>query len=200
MGKIFKRGLIALAPVAISIAIIIWLFDSLEGIFRVPLQWLVGEYYFRGMGVICAFIFIFIVGIIINNFVIQKFTGWIDKLFTKIPLVKTLYNSVGDMMGYFQPKDPTKAGKMVVVDHDGLRFLAIMTREDLSGFPKELGEGDRVAVYIPLSYQIGGITTAVPRSSIRMIDMSVEQGMRFVVTAGMAGTSQKGIDPNRPKS
>lgn len=185
MGKIFKRGLIALAPVAVSIAIIIWLFGTLEGIFRVPLEGLVGKYYFRGMGLLVAFIFIFLVGIVVNNFLIQKFTGWMDHLLAKIPFFKTLYTSIGDMMSYLQPKDKEKKGNMVVVEHDGLRFLAIQTREDCTDLPKELGEGDRVVIYIPLSYQIGGIMTTVPRDRVKPIDMTIEQGMRFVVSAGM---------------
>nr|NGX27090.1 hypothetical protein [Chlamydiota bacterium] len=94
MGKIFKRGLIALAPVAISIAIIIWLLGTLESVFRVPLEWLAGEYYFPGMGLLVAIIFIFFFGIIVNNFLIQKMTGWMDKLFVRIPLFKTIYNSI----------------------------------------------------------------------------------------------------------
>ncbi len=185
MGKIFKRGLIALAPVAISIAIIIWLFRSLEDIFRIPLEGLVGKYYFPGMGLAVAFVFIFLVGIIVNNYIIQKFTNLMDRLFARIPLFKTLYSSVADMMSYLEPKTNEKKGKMVLVEYDGLRFLAIQTREDFTDLPEELNEGDRVAIYIPLSYQIGGIMATVPRDRVKPIDMSVEQGMRFVVSAGM---------------
>lgn len=108
-----------------------------------------------------------------------------DRLLAKIPLFKTLYTSVTDMMSYLQPKDKEKKGKMVIVDYEGLRFLAIQTREDFTDLPEELGEGDRVAIYIPLSYQIGGVMATVPRNSIKPIDMTVEQGMRFVVSAGM---------------
>jgi uncharacterized membrane protein len=185
MGKIFKRGLIALAPVAISIAIVIWLLDTLEKIFRVPLQWLVGEYYFPGMGLIVAIIFIFFFGIIVNNFLIQKMTGLMDKLFTKIPLFKTIYNSIGDMMGYFQPKDEHKKGKMVIIEHDGMSFLGIVTREDFSDLPEGFAKDDEIAVYVPLSYQIGGMTLTLPRSKVKPIDMTVEHGMRYIVTAGM---------------
>lgn len=186
MGKIFIRGLIALAPVAISLAIIIWLFRVLEDIFRIPLEWLVGKYYFPGMGLVVAFIFIFIVGIIINNFIIQKVTKWIDRLLAKIPFFKTVYNSIGDMMGYFKPKEHGKKGKMVIIEINSIRFLGMLTREDFEGLPPELGEDDYVTVFLPLSYQIGGHTVTVPRSSVRPIDMTVEQGMRFIVTAGMA--------------
>lgn len=185
MGKIFKRGLIALAPVAISIAIVIWLLRTLEDIFRVPLEWLVGKYYFPGMGLAVAFIFIFFVGVIINNFLIQKLTVWLDRLFARIPLFKTIYNSIGDMMGYFQPKDKERGGKMVFVEVASMRFLAILTRDDYSDLPEGFAKEDEVTIYVPLSYQIGGFTATVPRSAITPIDLSVEQGMRFVVTAGI---------------
>lgn len=198
MGKIFKRGLIALAPVAISLAIIIWLFGVLEGIFRIPLQWLAGDHYFRGMGLLVAFIFIFCVGIVINNIIIQKFTKWLDQIFTRIPFFKTLYNSVGDMMSYFKPKSHQKKGQMVIIEIDSLRFLGILTREEFAGLPPELGSDDRVTVFVPLSYQIGGFTVTVPRSRVKEIDMSVEQGMRFVVTAGLASgkAPHKGKHPH----
>jgi len=186
MGKIFKRGLIALAPVAISIAILIWLFGVLEDIFRVPLKWLVGDDYFPGMGLLVAFVFIFFVGILVNNILIQKVTNLFDRILNRIPFFKTLYNSVGDMMGYFKPKDQEKKGKMVVIEIDEMRFLGILTREDFTDLPDEFGDDDRVNVYIPLSYQIGGFTLTVPRSRVQPVDMSVEQGMRYVVTAGMA--------------
>jgi uncharacterized membrane protein len=43
-----------------------------------------------------------------------------------------------------------------------------------------------VAVYLPMSYQIGGYTTMIPRSAIQPVDMSIEEAMRFAVTAGMS--------------
>lgn len=185
MGKIFKRGLIALAPVAVSLAIVIWLLGTLEEIFSVPLKWLIGEYYFPGLGLIVAIIFIFFVGIIINNFLIQKITSAFDRLFARIPLFKTVYNSIADVMNYFKPKDREESGKVVSVDIDGMRFLAIMTRDDFSDLPEGIGEEGEVTVYVPLSYQIGGFAAVVPKSKVKPIDMTVDQGMRFVVTAGM---------------
>lgn len=185
MGRIFKRGLIALAPVAISFAIILWLFDTLEEIFSIPLKWLVGEYYFSGLGVIIAIILIFFVGVVINNFIIQKITSFFDRLFAHIPLFKTVYNSIADVMDYFKPRDRNETGKVVTVELDDIRFLAIMTRDDFSDLPDGIGKKGEVSVYVPLSYQIGGFTAVVPRSRVKPVNMTVDQGMRFVVTAGM---------------
>lgn len=199
MGKIFKRGLIALAPVAISVAIVLWLLGTLEEVFRPPLKWLVGDYYFPGMGLIIAIVFIFIVGVIINNFLIQKVSGFFDRLFVRIPLFKTIYNSLVDMMDYFKPQAAKgDRGKMVSVEIDSMRFLAIMTREDFEGLPEGIGSEGEVTVYVPLSYQIGGITATIPRSRVKPLDMSVDRGMRFIVTAGMLnGNQRKGRSSSR---
>ena len=67
-----------------------------------------------------------------------------------------------------------------------IRLIGFVTREDLSGLPKALGEDDRVAVYLPLSYQIGGYMLFMPRSALIPIDMSLEDAMRFSITAGMS--------------
>ncbi len=191
MGKIFKQGLFALAPVVISLAIVIWLLKVLEGIFRVPLEWLVGQHYFPGLGIMVALVFIFFVGVLFNSFVMQRLTKLFDRLLARIPFFKVFYNSVTDLMGFFKSDDSSKRGKMVVVDIGDMRFLALLTREDFTGFPDELGEGDRVTVFVPLSYQIGGFTATVPRSAIKPVDMTVEEGMRFVVSAGLLSKNQK---------
>jgi uncharacterized membrane protein len=191
MGKIFKQGLLALAPITISLAIIVWLLKALEDVFRDPLEWLVGSHYFPGLGVLVALVFIFFVGILVNNFLVQKLTVWFDKLLVRIPFFKIFYNSVTDLMGFFKSDEKKKEGKMVIVEIADMRFLALLTREDFTGLPEALGEDDRVAVFIPFSYQIGGFVATVPHSAIKPVDMSVEEGMRFVVTAGLLTKNHK---------
>lgn len=49
-----------------------------------------------------------------------------------------------------------------------------------------LGSDDRVVVYLPMSYQMGGYMAIVPANKIRPIDMSTEEAMPFVLTAGLS--------------
>jgi uncharacterized membrane protein len=49
-----------------------------------------------------------------------------------------------------------------------------------------------VAVYFPMSYQIGGYTLMVPRERLQPLDLPVETAMRVVLTGGMSGTSGSG--------
>jgi uncharacterized membrane protein len=105
----------------------------------------------------------------------------------RIPLVKLIYGSVRDLMNFFSGSEKKGFSQVVVVrlgDADA-RVLGFVTREDLSGLPPGINDGDRVAVYLPMSYQVGGYTLLVPRSAILPVDMSMQEGMRFVITGGM---------------
>ena len=186
--RIFIRGLLALAPIALTVAIIAWLYEFIENITATIIIDSVGpQYYFPGLGIICLFILIFIVGVVINNWLAQKLYSWFEKLMTKMPLVKTLYQSISDLMSFF--KGDTKShGPVVMIEIQGMRCLGLVSRDHFEDVPKGIGKEGEVAVYIPLSYQIGGLTVVVPKSAIKPIDMTIEEGLRFAATAA---TGQK---------
>ncbi|MEX0962211.1 MAG: DUF502 domain-containing protein [Simkaniaceae bacterium] len=188
MGKIFMRGLIAIAPIAITIAIFIWLFTLLENVFGSLIKDVIGpSYYFPGLGILITLVLIFCVGLIINTFVIQKFYNFGEKLLQKIPLVKTLYGSITDLMSFFHTKNPTQKERVVSIFFSGTKLIGLVTRESFEGLVEGIGGEDEIAVFLPMSYQIGGYTVIVPRSSVKPIQMSIEEAMRFVVTAGAPG-------------
>jgi uncharacterized membrane protein len=192
MGKIFKRGLIAVAPLALTLALLLWLFNTLEGIFSVPIKAIIGaQYYFSGLGILVALVFIFLIGTIINNWIAQKVSTAFEKLLRRIPFVKTLYNSIGEMMSYFQSKETQKEEQVVIVEIDGMKLIGLVTRESFTGLPKGIGEEGDIAVYLPMSYQIGGYTVILPKERVKRIAMSVEEGMRFAVTAGVLSQHKK---------
>ena len=185
MGKIFKRGLIAVAPLALTLALFLWFFNMLEGVFSVPLKALVGKHYFSGLGILVALVLIFLIGIVINNWLIQKCSKGMESLLTRIPLVKTLYNSIGEMMSYFKSKENQKQGQVVLVEIAGSNLIGIVTRDSFEGLPDGIGTEEDVAVFLPMSYQIGGYTIFIPRSRVTKLSMTVEEGMRFAITAGV---------------
>jgi uncharacterized membrane protein len=67
------------------------------------------------------------------------------------------------------------------------RMVGFVMREDLSSLPPGLGGKTDVFVYIPLSYQIGGVMIAMPASELIHLDMSVDAAMSMVVTGGVSG-------------
>ncbi len=191
MGKIFKRGLIAIAPLALTLALVLWLFNTMEALFKPLMEAIVGPNYFKGLGILVSLVVIFLIGVVINNWVLQKISTAFESLLKRIPFVKTLYNSIGEMMSYFRSKDNRKEGKVVLVEINGMKLVGIITREDFLDTPKGLAEEGDIAVYLPMSYQIGGYTLILPKSCVTKIPMSMEEGMRFAVTAGVLTQSKK---------
>ena len=84
---------------------------------------------------------------------------------------------------------------MVSVQLPGIdmRLLGFLTRSDFSDMPKGVGNEDEMAVYLPMSYQVGGYTVLIPRKRVTPVPMSREEAMRFVLTAGLKiGEAVKG--------
>ena len=75
-----------------------------------------------------------------------------------------------------------------------------VTRQNLSDLPPEIGAEVDVAIYLPMSYMIGGYLVLVPSTAIQPIDMSVEDALRFTLTAGITGARSGQHPPASPNT
>lgn len=187
--KTFLSGLAISLPIVVTIAVIVWLFVAAESVMGSALKLVLPQgAYITGMGLITGLAVIFGVGLATRVLLFQSLVDAFEKLLNRIPLVKTLYGAARDLMDLFSRQgQDAKFSKMVAVAWPGvpLRLFGFITVEDFSRLDLEVAEGE-VAVYLPLSYQIGGYMALIPRQYLEPVDMSLEEGMRFVVTAGMS--------------
>jgi uncharacterized membrane protein len=189
VARIFLKGLAAVLPIAVTLYVLYWLGSTAESLLGRGLKMLIpGSLYWPGMGVLAGLALVFVIGALMNAWLFRTVFRWGERLLERIPLVKALYGSVRELMGFFSGSDKKTMSKavMVAVGNTSLRLIGFITREDFRDLPAGIGGDDTVAVYLPMSYQIGGFTTMVPRSAVQPIDMSIEQAMRFAVTAGMS--------------
>jgi uncharacterized membrane protein len=186
--RIFLTGLAAVFPVTVTLYVLYWLGSTAEAFLGGGLKMLIPDsLYWPGMGVAAGLALVFVIGALMKAWLFRKVFRWGERLVERIPLVKALYGAVRDLMGFFSRSD-TKAMRravMVTLGDTPVRLIGFITREDFGDLPVGIGGDDAVAVYLPMSYQIGGFTTMVPRSAVQPVDMSIEQAMRFAVTAGM---------------
>ena len=192
MNRIIKtivKGLTVTLPVALTIYVVIWLGKGAESL----LAGLVPEnLYVPGMGILTGLALVFVIGLMVNLWVVRWFIGLGEALLEKIPLVKTIYGGIRDMMSFFPSGDKQKGmNKVVMLTFQNTRLMGFVTREDFNELPGGIARDDDIAVYLPMSYQIGGFTVFVPRSMIEPVDLTVEEGMRFAITAGMSTEKQE---------
>jgi uncharacterized membrane protein len=188
LARTFFSGLAVVLPIFVTIALILWLIgaveDTLGAIFRFIAP---AAPYYPGLGLLAALLFIFSVGVLMEALLFRRVMTWLEELLEHIPLVKTVYGAVRDLMSLFSRSGTAGFTKVVLVKWPGsnVQMLGFVTLEDFTGLPVSPGPG-QIAVYLPMSYQIGGHTIFVPRECLTPLNMTLEEAMRFVVTAGMS--------------
>jgi len=184
------RGLVAILPAALTIYILYWSATSAEKILGSIIQFILPKgWYLPGMGLLTGLFAIFLLGVSLNAFLVRRIFNFSEALLNRIPMVKTLYGSVKDFIGFFSQQREREFNQVVTVELTmggvPMRLLGFVTRNDFKDLPEGIGYPGEVAVYLPLSYQIGGYTIMVPRSAVKPVNISMQRAMGFAVTGGM---------------
>ena len=124
------------------------------------------------------------VGLLMYSFVVRQIYSRVTRLLERIPVVKSVYGMIVDVVRIFGSADERPFRKVVLVQvENNFEQIGFLTRDNFDDI-EDIAEG-MVAVYLPMSYQLGGFTVIVPADKIREIDMTVEDALRFCVTAGV---------------
>lgn len=183
LSKIFIQGLLAILPIVLTIAIIVWLISTLETYLRKLLLLVIpADMYWPGLGLILGIVLIFVLGLLIKFYLGQLIIQGLNKLMTRIPVVSAVYSAFSDMVRFLSPSDKEELKKAVLVEvQEGAEVIGFVTSEDI-----ELGDrAELIAVYIPMSYQIGGFTLFMPKDKVKELDMAPSEAMKKVLTAAM---------------
>ncbi len=195
LSRTFLTGLATVLPVAATIYLVVWLVATSEAFLGATLRFLLPDaLYAPGLGVAVGIVLLFLVGLLMRTWVARKLFSWGETFLYRVPLVKTIYGALRDFFEFFSQEKPKESQEVVVVrvgDTD-MKLIGFVTRSDLTGYPAGIGEAGTVAVYMPMSYQIGGYTVLVPREAVRPVGLSFQEGMRFVLTAGVSARPPKG--------
>lgn len=187
--KIFLTGLATVLPILATFYLIYWLTVTIESAFGGMLKLVLTErYYIPGLGIGMGIIAIFIVGLLMRSWFAQILFALWEGFLLRLPVIKSIYSTLQDFFSFFTRSDQQQAQQVVSVKIAGsnLRLIGFVTRSDLSELPEGLGSHDEIAVYLPMSYQMGGYTVLIPRQDVEPIDVSMEDAMRFAITAGVS--------------
>ncbi len=189
IGKLFLKGLVVVIPAVLTLAIFWWMARGAERLLGgLIVRFLPEGWYVPGMGVVSALAITILIGLLTHIILFQKLFDLGDRILNRLPLFKTIYSAIKDFIGYLSPDSSKAMSKVVLVKVPGQKFemLGFVTREEFSQLPLKLTIDDPIAVYLPMSYQIGGYTLFLPRSCLTPVDISFEDGMKLVLTGSVA--------------
>jgi uncharacterized membrane protein len=181
--RYFLQGLILMAPVAITAYTLYMLFEFVDGLLISTLTELIG-FRIPGLGLLIILVTVTLIGLLGTTILFKPIINSLDKIISQAPLVKIIYTSIKDFMSAFVGKDKKfNEPVLVKVNKDAeLEKLGFITQHDLT----KLGiEKEKVAVYLPHSYNFSGNLFIVPAANVRPIQASPSEVMKFIVTAGV---------------
>jgi uncharacterized membrane protein len=193
MRKIFTltmSGLVTVLPLALTVYVIWWLVNTVEGWLRhvlIALHIVRPENYWPGLGLITGFFLLLAVGSLVNAYAGRIILKYWDDLLGRIPFVKTLYGGFRDVVSLLPSGSGEKRDlqRVVLAEFGDVRAIGFVTREDVPAALQAHGGENWVTVYFPMSYAFGGYTLYLPRDRIQPLDISVEDAMRLAITAGL---------------
>lgn len=188
----FLQGLLIIAPLAITIYAMYWVIttvDSWVPIFREAVRDVDGkiigyEVKNYGLGFVIILAGIIIIGYLSSFFIQSRLFNIFDHWLEKTPGIKFIYTSTRDFFEAFAG-DKKRFSKAVLANvfSDDVWIIGFLTDEEMQKF--ELG-ADKVAVYVPQSYNFAGQLYVLPKSKVKKIDkISSGEAMKYAVTGGV---------------
>lgn len=188
----FFRGLITALPLGLTVYLLYMFLKWSETLAMQAMRPFIGDVYVPGMGLLFGVVGIFLLGFLVSQRCIGKLLSLVELPFTNLPVVKSIYSSLKDFADYFSPRRNGGAQQTVValkLPGHALEIVGLVTRQSVDDLPAGFLQGDRVAVYLPMGYMIGGYTVFVPREWVQPLDITVEEAMRSSLFAWMSRAS-----------
>ncbi|ANB61737.1 DUF502 domain-containing protein [Anoxybacteroides amylolyticum] len=189
--KNFINGVLTIVPIILAIYVFVKVFAFFDGLLGKYVKPYLHDAYVPGIGIVCTFALITVLGWMSTQYISGWVIKWIDRLLENIPFMKTVYSVLKDTIASFVGEKRSFA-KVVLVKwpNTEAKCIGFITTEAVDTLFHSLE--DHVAVYIPQTFQMAGITVLVPKSNIEIIDVKPEEAMKFVLSGGMASSKSKG--------
>jgi uncharacterized membrane protein len=189
----FLTGVIVAAPVAITVYmayhLVIWINGATSRL--IPQQWKIGDvvpYAIPGCGLLLLIVALIFIGMLTTGYVGKFFVRLWEKIIRKMPVVSSFYSLMKQIFETFLSQKSRSFSQVVLVQYprQGLWTIAFVSRDQTGGEIAQKAGQDFVSVYVPTTPNpTSGFLIFVPQKDIIKLDMSVEDGIKYVLSCGI---------------
>ncbi|HMV53895.1 MAG TPA: DUF502 domain-containing protein [Rhodocyclaceae bacterium] len=197
MKRYFVTGLLIWIPIVITVWVLAWIVSTLDQTLLLLPTRLQPEHAFGfkvpGLGVLLSLLVVLSTGVVAANYIGQRLVHYWDSLLARIPVVKSIYNSVKQVSDTLFSTNGQAFRKALLVQYprQGVWTIAFLTGQPGGDAATHLV--DHVSVYVPTTPNpTSGFFLMLPRSEIIELDMSVDEALKYIVSMGVvAPTGRK---------
>lgn len=180
-GEHFLAGLIVVAPIGITVLVLIWIFNTVDNILEPIVSAIFGRP-IPGVGFATTILLIYVMGVIAENFVGKQLIHYGESLLLKIPIVRGLYGSIREITRSLRDSGKTNFLQMVLVDFPktGMKTIGFITNEALDRNGRKL-----ISVFIPTPPNpAAGFLELVREEDIIRTNVPINDAIKLVVSIG----------------
>jgi uncharacterized membrane protein len=184
----FLTGLVVILPVTLTLIIIIWLFNRLDGILGNLLHKYMAQHYIRGLGLIILIVLIWLVGLLSTHFLGRQFVNFYESLISRIPILNSLFKGLKDLSHNLLAEGSSSFKSVVLTWNPvyGYYVMGFLTAGETVKLNYRGRKEDVLHVLIPVPPNpASGFIVLVPKKNVILLDMSIEDGLKTVVTLGV---------------
>jgi uncharacterized membrane protein len=178
----FFQGFLYFAPLGVTAYILYQVFILVDEPVR-KLEVMLFGAHIPGIGVVAVAAALTCFGWLGSTIIASPLRNFMRRIIQRTPLIGTIEGTVRELLSAFFAKE-RKFSHPVLVQMSGmsdLEKLGFITQEDLG----ELGLREKVAVYFPHSYNFSGELFIVPRERVRVVGITAQEAMKFIVSGGL---------------
>lgn len=196
LSSAFLKGLFVVLPVAVSIQLVLWMATAVESWLASPLEGVLGRAYVPGMALLLIFVLTVVIGLSSRWPTADFVWGMPGRLLERLPVVGRIYGTTRDIMDIMGDSHfGDESVVLVELPNLEMSLIGIVTVHpdaDASNAIANHLKDDQLAVYLPMSYQVGGYTVIVPRAQTTPLPISPTDAMQLVLSAGVVSDAEHG--------
>ena len=182
-------GLVVTVPIGLTLWIFVWLFTQIDKLLQGPIKLIFGHD-ITGVGFGVVVVLVLVIGAIATNIMGKRIIRWAESQLSRVPISRTIYVGIKQVIQSFS--DPEKTGFMQVVmveyPRKGIYTIGFITNEHIDETGKKL-----VNVFIPTAPNpMTGFLQIVDESEIIRTSITIEEGLKMVVSAGRMSPKEVG--------
>ncbi len=195
-------GILATLPLIITFWVIKFLFDKFSSFFLPYLGMItrymeveIHIYIQKIISFIIILILLVLIGVAAKHYIGKVTLRFVERIADKIPVVRSIYSSIQQVVQAVQTAGGGSFKKVVLVEYPrkGMYSMGFLTRESSEFFNKAIGE-DCINVFIPTTPNpTSGFILIIPKKEILDADISVDDGVKFIISAGLVEPEDKKI-------
>jgi uncharacterized membrane protein len=186
--KYFITGLLVILPIWATYYVLSGLLSVIDNMLGDLPEYFLGLK-FPGLGIITLILFVLLVGIFSANYIGRNVVRYGDSLMQRVPLVRGIYSTMKKIMDTFSMKHNFHGVALVEYPRKGCYSVGFMTGE-VRG--ESMGMAGRfITVFVPTTPNpTAGFLLILPEEEVSRLEMTVEQGMKFIVSLGLVSLNE----------